>query len=315
MLQVLLSDKYEAYGVQYRRFGHVGRVRARKAVILCAGTVGSSKILMLSGMGPKHHLQSLKIPLIQDLPVGQNLQDHVTTGLDIVILNQTLPLNVANIASLSSAFDYLFYGTGPWTSPGCEAVAVVHSDLSDPQTDPPDLQLMAIPSGASSDDGAHLYTTVGITDKVWQGYFSTLSGQQVASFLPVLLHPKSKGEILLRDGDPNSLPLINPRYLTHQRDVDTLYRAIEVCDIITVTSYTKYQWVNTHQPRGPLSEDHHTTKKTLSLTSALRSNTEQTERRARLDRLQESNTCPASRRKKRVPSPAARSIRALRYCS
>nr|CAD7432544.1 unnamed protein product [Timema monikensis] len=266
---VLLSDKYEAYGVQYRRFGHVGRVRARKAVILCAGTVGSSKILMLSGMGPKHHLQSLKIPLIQDLPVGQNLQDHVTTGLDIVILNQTLPLNVANIASLSSAFDYLFYGTGPWTSPGCEAVAVVHSDLSDPQTDPPDLQLMAIPSGASSDDGAHLYTTVGITDKVWQGYFSTLSGKQVASFLPVLLHPKSKGEILLRDGDPNSLPLINPRYLTHQRDVDTLYRVI------------------------------------LNRLSDV----------ARLDRLQESNTCPASRRKKRVPSPAARSIRALRYCS
>nr|CAD7258096.1 unnamed protein product [Timema shepardi] len=223
---VLLSDKYEAYGVQYRRFGHVGRVRARKAVILCAGTVGSSKILMLSGMGPKHHLQSLKIPLIQDLPVGQNLQDHVTTGLDLVILNQTLPLNVANIASLSSALDYLFYGTGPWTSPGCEAVAVVHSDLSDPETDPPDLQLMAIPSGASSDDGAHLYTTVGITDKVWQGYFAALSGQQVASFLPVLLHPKSKGEILLRDGDPNSLPLINPRYLTHQRDVDTLYRGI-----------------------------------------------------------------------------------------
>ncbi|CAG2057554.1 unnamed protein product, partial [Timema podura] len=61
---------------------------------------------------------------------------------------------------------------------------------------------------------------------VWQGYFATLSGQQVASFLPVLLHPKSKGEILLRDGDPNSLPLINPRYLTDQRDVDTLYRGI-----------------------------------------------------------------------------------------
>lgn len=31
---------------------------------------------MLSGIGPKQHLDKLKIPVLQNLPVGENLQDH-----------------------------------------------------------------------------------------------------------------------------------------------------------------------------------------------------------------------------------------------
>lgn len=41
---------------------------------------------MLSGIGPKEHLTSLGISTVADLPVGDNLQDHVTTGVQFVIL-------------------------------------------------------------------------------------------------------------------------------------------------------------------------------------------------------------------------------------
>ena len=50
--------------------------RATREVILCAGTVGSPQLLMLSGVGPAQELQELGIPLVKDLSaVGKNLSD------------------------------------------------------------------------------------------------------------------------------------------------------------------------------------------------------------------------------------------------
>jgi choline dehydrogenase len=46
--------------------------------------------------------------VILNLPVGKNLQDHVTTGLDLVLLNQSLPLSLNAVASPVSLFKYLF---------------------------------------------------------------------------------------------------------------------------------------------------------------------------------------------------------------
>ncbi|KAB7503437.1 Glucose dehydrogenase [FAD, quinone] [Armadillidium nasatum] len=65
-----------AYGVRYFRNGAYHDVFARKEVVLSAGVFNSPQLLMLSGIGPKEHLKEIGIPLIQDLRVGFNLQDH-----------------------------------------------------------------------------------------------------------------------------------------------------------------------------------------------------------------------------------------------
>ena len=57
----ILFDKKRAVGVLYTKDGKDATVKARKEVIVSAGTVGSSKLLLLSGIGPRNHLQSLKV--------------------------------------------------------------------------------------------------------------------------------------------------------------------------------------------------------------------------------------------------------------
>ena len=51
-------------------------MRAEREVILSAGTYQSPVLLMLSGIGPAEDLEPLGIHVREDLPVGQNLQDH-----------------------------------------------------------------------------------------------------------------------------------------------------------------------------------------------------------------------------------------------
>jgi len=165
--------------------------------------------------------------VVRNLSVGKNLQDHVTTGLDLVLLNQSQPLSLGHVASPVSLFKYLF-GQGPWTFPGCEAIAILHTGLCDIEKDPPDLQLMVLPTGISGDGGVHLRKAVGVSDELWKEYFSKLHGQPVVSLMPVLLHPKSVGEVLLRSSNPEDPPLIQPNYLTHAQDVGTLYHGIEL---------------------------------------------------------------------------------------
>ena len=64
-------------GVAYRVDGHTGVTYADREVLLAAGTIGSPRLLMLSGIGPGDHLRQVGLPVVADLPgVGGNLQDH-----------------------------------------------------------------------------------------------------------------------------------------------------------------------------------------------------------------------------------------------
>jgi choline dehydrogenase len=69
--QVLIKDGYEAYGIQYRKFGKKYKVRATKGVILSAGVIGTPKILMLSGIGPEQHLTSHGVSGVCQLDLTQ----------------------------------------------------------------------------------------------------------------------------------------------------------------------------------------------------------------------------------------------------
>lgn len=116
-----------AYGVEFVTKRQRYRVQARREVILAAGAIGSPQLLMLSGIGPAKHIgDELQIPVIQDLPVGYNLQDH--TGLSglIFLVNESITITERSVQNPRDIIDYFLYGRGPFTSPGgAEGVAFV----------------------------------------------------------------------------------------------------------------------------------------------------------------------------------------------
>lgn len=88
---------------------------------------------MLSGIGPRDHLESLNIGVIEDLPVGYNLQDHVSMSALTFLVNETVTIVEPRLASnLANTVDYFAKGTGPLTVPGgAEALAFIDTRESE----------------------------------------------------------------------------------------------------------------------------------------------------------------------------------------
>jgi choline dehydrogenase-like flavoprotein len=73
----LMLDGARCVGVEWEKDGKYDRCEAPE-VVLASGTLGSPRILLLSGIGPADELAELGIDVAVDLPgVGSNLHDHL----------------------------------------------------------------------------------------------------------------------------------------------------------------------------------------------------------------------------------------------
>lgn len=81
-IKIIFDENKNAVGVKFVKEGKMITVKAKKEVIVSAGPVKSPHILMLSGIGPQEELETHKIDVLSDLPVGQNLQCIMGALLD-----------------------------------------------------------------------------------------------------------------------------------------------------------------------------------------------------------------------------------------
>lgn len=219
----------KAIGLVLEKSNRTYEIRASKGIILSAGTVGSPKILLHSGIGPQKHLKAVRIPLVQNLPVGENLQDHITTGMDLLLWPEKLPLRPLDLISPLNLWNFFNGKNSSLLLPGCEGLGgMLLPDL--PRGLILGLGFMVMPAGIASDGGAHLHKLLNLREKVYTQYFQRILEQslQSVSILPVLLQPKSRGHIRLRDANPHSPPLIDPNYLQHPEDLDNLVLGINI---------------------------------------------------------------------------------------
>lgn len=249
--KIIIKNKI-AVGIEFLLADVKKTVYARKGVIISAGTYNTPKILQLSGIGPSNLLKSLGIPVIKNLPVGKNLQEHVTTGLDLILFNRSLSISALDILNPINMYQYFLHGKGPLTTPGCEVVGF----LSTKNEINPDLQFMVLPVGIASDRGSYLRKIVGIKDNVWYNYFVKNFDRHTATILPIVLHPESRGEVFINSRDPRRPPSINPRFLTSQKDRETLIKGLNLVTKFVATKAMKEIGAYVNSTPFPGCENH-----------------------------------------------------------
>ncbi len=186
-------------GLTFRYQGAVKEVRAG-GVVLAAGTVQTPHLLLLSGIGPRRELGRHSIELRVHSPgVGENLQDHLAVP---VIFKSNVP-SLDAVRELPALAEWAWRRTGPLTSNVAEAGAFAQARPGLPRRSPPDLQYHFGPA-----------------------YFREHGFQKAAgnhfSVGPVLVDVHSRGRVTLHSADPAAAPIIDPRYLSDERDTRSL---------------------------------------------------------------------------------------------
>mmetsp|Transcript_36475 Transcript_36475/g.91435 ORF Transcript_36475/g.91435 Transcript_36475/m.91435 type:complete len:617 (-) Transcript_36475:45-1895(-) len=233
-------------------------VRARREVILCAGAVNSPWLLMLSGVGPKEELKKHNIPIVADLPVGKNLQDH----LMCMLLVQTKPGTTLNtfsaVEKIKMLAQHALFKRGMATTAGVETTAFKRTGIY-PDNKANDLQIHFLP-GLVNDE------LIGMTGATPEGEGSQVSPEFLASIgtgatiLPILLQPKSVGSIRLASDDPTEHPIIEPNYLSAEEDIQCIVEGLKIARKIIKTppfsDIVVRELVDENSPYPPESEEY-----------------------------------------------------------
>lgn len=195
-----------------RRRRQVASARANREVIISAGALGSPRLLMLSGIGPADHLRAHGIPVITDLPVGDNLQDHLFVPMSYTATGgrRASPVSFAGAAvseCLRPRSTYLAHTL-------FEAVAFIESGVQS-GTDVPDLQMFILPMSYPENQDS-------------PGFHLAADSAPSLTLMPTMIYPQSRGTVRLASTDPFTAPLIDPNYLAEPRDVATLVAGMEL---------------------------------------------------------------------------------------
>jgi choline dehydrogenase len=199
LVDSLILDGKRAVGLSWRQNGAARTAHCRGEVVLASGSIGSTQILLRSGIGPAEHLRALGIPVVLDRPgVGGNLQDHLQLRMiykvdGIKTLNERyhslfgFPLMLA---------EYALFRRGPLTMAPSQLGLFTRSDSDQVRAN---LQYHVQPLSLDR-FGEPLHKFPAFTASVCN------------------LQPTSRGTISLRSREAADAPVIRPHYLSTDAD-------------------------------------------------------------------------------------------------
>ena len=198
VLRVVIDSEKRARAIEVERAdGSRGEIAARREIVLCAGSIDTPRLLMLSGVGPADDLRAAGVEVTHDLPgVGRNLMDH-PEGLVLWEAAEPIP----------------DVGASDWD-------AIISLRL-DPSAPAPDI-LCHIPLMTLADNSERL------------GF---VTPEHSLSLTPNVAKPRSRGRVWIDSPDPAAQPLIDYGYFTDPegRDERTLIAGMRMARRVAAT--------------------------------------------------------------------------------
>jgi choline dehydrogenase-like flavoprotein len=228
LVEKILVENGRATGVVIRRGSRRETLKARGGVILSAGAFNSPQILMLSGIGPAAHLKDKGIDVVADrAAVGADLQDHI----DYVSsweTRSTDPLGDSLAGTwrmVKAILEHRTKRTGIMTTCFAEAGGFWKSR---PDLPAPDVQYHFVPA---------MLEDHGRTKVKGHGF----------SIHACVLRPESRGSVMLASADAAAAPVIDPGFLTDDRDIATLRAGVRMMHrIVGAPPLSHYAGVDRH---------------------------------------------------------------------
>ncbi|EPQ28815.1 uncharacterized protein PFL1_03618 [Pseudozyma flocculosa PF-1] len=239
------SGDLVATGVHFTVDGKSHFVKARREVVLSAGTVKSPQLLELSGVGRAEVLKAAGVEQLLELDVGENVQEHLYCTASFKLAPGHITWDKMRNDDFAKAAMETYHGDG-------EDRGIIASAFSGFAYVPLKQfmsaeEIQAIKDGVNRVDWSKYSKGVqeGIKMQLARlddeecpfmeyifapGFFATASppqdGQEYYSILSALQQPFSRGNIHITSSDPTAAPRIDPRYFSVDADLEILSKAV-----------------------------------------------------------------------------------------
>ncbi|CAE6537230.1 unnamed protein product [Rhizoctonia solani] len=269
------SGNQVATGVSFVHGSQTYTVKAKKEVILSAGTFQSPHLLELSGIGNSTILQQYGIKTLIDLPgVGENFQEHPsmtttyelkqgvsTQGFDALRDNATFAAEAAaqyakthdGILSYSGViFSFTDLDTTATSAEVASITAQLDREIASDNLTPLQKATYDIQKG-------YLKEKVGWTEVILNpGYLGPGTPKVGTSYISITTgaeHPFSRGSVHLTSSDPLVGPQIDPNYFSKSIDLQTLLHAVKFSQKLSKTEPLASKVVARFDPAPEVTSD------------------------------------------------------------
>lgn len=220
----IIFEGETAIGVRFFIGRKMWEIKATKEVIVSAGTVGSAKLLQLSGIGKAEDIEQFNIQQVKDLPVGYNLQDHVTVPLNFQFHKDTAEDHSPREVS-DSMFSFIKHRVGRYSGTGYSDLTAF-LDTKNETGEYPDIQYIFLGQEKKMIGYRTVLENLNLKDEFIDQFLKANEAAETVQNYITLLNPKSRGTVKIQSAKRDE-PIITANYLDDDEDVNTLIRGIK----------------------------------------------------------------------------------------